>query len=125
MILDASALIAADRGDRAMIARLLACYQAGDELRTHPLIVAQAWRGGAYGRQARLAKLLKGVLVVPIDNDLGRATGALLGQARTSDPIDGALVLIAKDGDAIVTSDPGDIRALVNAAGVRAVVVAC
>ena len=43
----------------------------------------------------------------------------------TADPIDAAVVLIAAHGEAIVTSDPDDIRHLANVAGRRIVVVPC
>lgn len=124
MILDAGALVAVDRNDRAMMARLLAAYEAGDELRTHPLVVAQVWRN-ASGRQAVLARLLKSVEIVPIDDDLGRRSGELLGEVALSDPIDAAVVLVAEDGDSIVTSDPEDIGTLAAAAGTHVLVVRC
>ncbi len=124
MILDAGALLAVDRNDRAMIARLLVAHEADDELKTHPLVVAQVWRD-ARGRQALLARLLRSVRVVPIHHALGQRCGELLGEAGTSDPIDAAVVLIAADGEAVVTSDPKDIRHLANAAGRRVVVVPC
>lgn len=124
MILDAGALIAVSRNDRAMIARLLAAEQDGDELRTHPMVIAQVWRDHR-GRQAQLARLLRGVEIVPIDDELGRRCGELLGKARTSDPIDAAVVLIAADGEPIVTSDPEDILHLARAAGRRVIVVRC
>jgi predicted nucleic acid-binding protein len=124
VILDAGALVAVDRNDRAMIARLLAAHEAGDELRTHPLVVAQVWRD-ASGRQAVLARFLKSVEVVPIDGVLGRRSGELLGRASLSDPVDAALVLVAEDGDTIVTSDPADISVLAAAAGRPVLVVAC
>ena len=44
----------------------------------------------------------------PLDESLGRAAGALLGATKQSDVIDAALVLLAHDGDRIVTSDPDD-----------------
>jgi len=124
MILDAGALIAVSRNDRAMIARLVAAEQDGDELTTHPLVVAQVWRDHR-GRQASLARLLRGVAIIPIDDQLGRRCGELLGKARTSDPIDAAVVLIATEGESIVTSDPDDINHLARAAGRKLVVVSC
>ncbi len=124
MILDAGALLAVDRNDRGMMARLLVAHDADDELKTHPLIVAQVWRD-ARGRQALLARLLRSVRVVPIGDALGRRSGELLGKAGTSDPIDAAAVLIAADGEAVVTSDPNDIRHLANVAGRRIVIVPC
>ena len=124
MILDAGALIAVSRNDRSMIARLLAAHEEDDELRTHPMVVAQVWRD-ARGRQTPLARLLASVDVVPIDDNLGRRSGELLGKAATSDPIDAAVVLIARDGDAIVTSDADDIRHLARVAKRHVLVIAC
>jgi predicted nucleic acid-binding protein len=124
MILDAGALIAVSRDDRAMIARLVAAEQDGEELRTHPMVVAQVWRDHR-GRQAQLARLLRGVEIVPIDDELGRRCGELVGKARTADPIDAAVVLIAVDGESIVTSDPDDILHLARAARRRIFVIRC
>jgi len=49
----------------------------------------------------------------------------LLGMAGTSDPVDATVVLLASPGDRILTSDPGDLTRLAEAAGSRAVIVAC
>lgn len=122
MILDSGALMAIDRNDRTVIAAIRAVHDAGDELRTHPMVVAQVWRDER-GRQARLARLLAGVDIVPIDDALGRRAGELCGKAKTADPIDAAVVLIADDGDTIVTSDPDDIRHLAKVAKRRVVIV--
>lgn len=124
MILDAGALIAVTRGDRKTIARLLVVHEEGEALRTHPLVVAQVWRDRG-ARQAVLARFLRAVEVVAIDDDLGRRSGELLGKARTSDPIDAAVVLIATDGEAIMTSDPDDLAHLARAAGRDVLIVRC
>jgi hypothetical protein len=55
--------------------------------------------------------------VRPIDEDLGRAAGMLLGTARRSDLIDASVVLIAHDGDEIITSDIEDLKPLAAASG--------
>ena len=123
MILDAGALIAVGKNDRRMIARLLAAHEEDEELRTHPMVVAQAWRDGR--RQAPLARLLRGTMIVPLDDDIGRRAGELLGKAKTADPIDAAVVLIARDGEAVATGDADDIRHLARVAQRRIVVVAC
>jgi hypothetical protein len=60
LILDAGALIAVDRDDRAMIARLRVAHSLGLELRTTGIVVAEVWRDGS-GRQSNLARLLKSV----------------------------------------------------------------
>jgi hypothetical protein len=123
VILDAGALLAVDRGDRRMLARLLAARMTGDTLLTNPMIVAQAWRGDR--RQAVLARFLRGVEVRSIDEATGRAAGRLLGMTGSSDPVDAALVLLAARGDRIVTSDTGDLSILAEAAGLDLTLVPC
>jgi len=124
LILDAGALVAVDRDDRAMIARLQAAQQRGLELRTNAMVVAQAWRE-PHGRQVQLARLLRAVDVRAVDPEVGRAAGVLLGAAKTSDPIDATVVLLAASGDRILTSDPADLTRLARAASSRAVIVPC
>ncbi|TDI46115.1 MAG: hypothetical protein E2P02_05755 [Acidobacteria bacterium] len=92
------------------------------ELRTHPLVVSQVWRDYR-GRQVNLARLLKAVDIISIDDSMGRACGALLGKAGMSDPIDAAVVLLSRSGDRIATSDPNDIERLIEAAGRRVTLV--
>lgn len=78
-------------------------------------MVGQVWRGGP--RQARLSSLLAGVEIAALDEELGRRAGVLLAAAGRSDVVDAALVLLADDGDEIMTSDPDDLTALAVAAG--------
>jgi hypothetical protein len=124
LILDAGALVGVDRNDPDVLHLLRRAQQAGVELRTNPMVVAQAWRDRR-GRQANLARLLQAVKVLPIQDEDGREAGVLLGQAGTSNPIDATVVLLADPGDRILTSDPGDLTALAKAAESRAVIVAC
>jgi hypothetical protein len=124
LILDAGALVALDRDDRAMIARLRASQQHGLELRTNAMVVAQVWRD-RHGRQVNLARLLKAVDVRPVSQRDGRDAGVLQAAARTADAIGATVVLLAAPGDRILTSDPGDITRLATAAENRAVIVAC
>jgi hypothetical protein len=124
LILDAGALEAVDRDDRAMIARLRASQQHGLELRTNAMVVAQVWRG-QHGRQVNLARLLQAVDVRAISQTDGRDAGVLLAATGTADPIDATVVLLAVPGDRILTSDPSDISRLAATAGNRAIVVAC
>ena len=90
--------------------RLKAAHASGEVPVTHAGVVGQVWR--ASPRQARLSHALKGIDVRPVDDRLGRAAGALLGAAGTSDVIDAAVVLLANDGDDIITSDADDIARL-------------
>jgi predicted nucleic acid-binding protein len=116
LVLDSGALIALERGDRAMWRRLKAAQLATSVPVSHGGVVGQAWRGGG-PRQALLVKALEGIEVRPLDAALGRAAGELLARAGTRDVIDAALVLLAADGDDIVTSDCRDIEPLAALAG--------
>lgn len=118
IVLDAGALVAVERNDRDVLALLKRELVAGRAPRTHGGVVGQVWRTGG-GRQAPLARLLPAVEVRPIDSDLGKRAGALLGIARAADVIDAAVVLLAEDGDEIFTSDPGDLASLAAAAGLH------
>jgi hypothetical protein len=111
LVLDSGALIALEKNDRAMWRRLKAALVAKSVPVTHGGVVGQAWRGGG-PRQALLASALEGIDVRPLDERLGRAAGSLLARDGGVDVIDAALVLLADDGDDIVTSDPDDIEPL-------------
>ena len=124
LILDAGALIGADRNDRTVVAQLRAAQEDGLELRTNPMVVAQVWRD-RQGRQANLARLLQAVKVRPVQDQDGREAGSLLGRTGSADPIDATVALLANPGDRILTSDPAELTKLAEAAGRRAVVVAC
>jgi len=120
LVLDAGALIALERDDRDMWVRLNAARASGTAPVTHGGVIARVWRGGT-GRQAMLARALKGVQVVALDDELGRRAGLLLSRADTKDVVGAAVVALVRDGDIVVTSDPDDIAALaaVHAAPVR------
>lgn len=115
LVLDAGALIALERNDRAMWRRLKDAVLQGEPPVTHGGVVGQAWRGRG-PKQARLATALDHLDVQTLDHALGRRAGELLARSRRSDVIDSALVLLAEDGDVIVTSDPGDLESLARAA---------
>jgi hypothetical protein len=110
LVLDSGALIALEKNDRVMWCRLKAALLAKNVPVSHGGIIGQVWRGG--GRQALLAKALEGIDVRALDEELGRAAGALLARAGSADVIDAALVLLADDGDDIVTSDLEDLEPL-------------
>jgi hypothetical protein len=124
LILDSGALVSVDRDDRPMVARLRAAEQHGLELRSNAMVIAQVWRD-RQGRQAVLAQLLRAVDVRAVSPQDGRQAGVLLGLTGTSDPVDATVVLLASAGDRILTSDPGDLAPLAEAAANRVVIVAC
>lgn len=121
VVLDAGALLAVDRRDRRVGALLRAAQRAGLPLRTSAAAVAQVWRDGA--RQANLARLLAAVDARPLDVATGRRIGALLARSGTRDVVDGHLALVAVPGGSVLTSDPDDLRHLVEIAAIDARVV--
>ena len=114
-MLDAGAFLAVERGDRDVAALIARERRGGRAPVTHGGVVGQVWRGGA--RQVPLSRLLAGVEVAALDEALGRRAGALLARAAASDVLDAAVVLLAGDGDEILTSDPGDLAVLAAASG--------
>ncbi|MBI4864073.1 MAG: twitching motility protein PilT [Candidatus Riflebacteria bacterium] len=115
LVLDSGALIALERGDRSMWRRLKTALLDEEVPLSHGGVVGQAWRGRG-SRQALLCRALEGVDIRPLDEALGRAAGELLALSKRSDVIDAALVLLASDGDRILTSDVGDMEPLAHAA---------
>ena len=128
LVLDAGAFIAVDRNDRSVIARLRVAQLHGHELRTSAIAdragMAQPGRSPG-GKQAGVARLLRAVDVRPVDEEMGRDAGALLAKARTDDPIDATVVLVARSGDRILTSDPDDVGRLASNSGKKLAIVPC
>jgi hypothetical protein len=124
LILDAGALLAVDRDDRAMIARLRVAQRGGLDLRSNAMVVAQVWRD-RHGRQVNLARMLRAVEVRSVRESDGRDAGVLLAATGTADAIDATVVVLAEPGDRVVTSNPVDLTRLAEAAGNRAVIVPC
>ncbi|CAN5160418.1 hypothetical protein BH23ACT9_BH23ACT9_28060 [soil metagenome] len=88
---------------------LTAADRSAEPLHTSAAVVAQVWRDGS--RQARLAPVLKGVEIHPLDD--GRAVGSLLALSGGSDVTDAHVVLLAVSlTQRILTGDPDDLRAL-------------
>jgi hypothetical protein len=72
--------------------------------------LAQAWRSR---RQARLAQVVNACVVEALDERLAKSAGELCGMSKTRDVVDAAVVASAsRRGDAILTSDPRDLRRL-------------
>jgi hypothetical protein len=110
LVLDAGALIAIERRDRAVIARLVRAHEDAEPVRSSAAVVAQVIRNRA--RQVTLERVLAGVEEHPLDSDVARQIGQLLATSRTSDVVDAAVALLAGPGDEVLTSDPSDLRAL-------------
>jgi hypothetical protein len=118
LVLDAGAFLAVERGDRDVVALVKRERLAGRPPVTSGGVVAQVWRGGR-GRQVQVARLLAGTDVAAVDDRLGRRAGMLLARSGHADAIDATVVCLAADGDDILTSDPGDLRALAEAAEIH------
>lgn len=123
IVLDAGALIAIDKGDRELVARIKTAGTLGQPVRTNANALAQVWRDGA--RQARLAQALRDIEVEPITREDGYRAGELLGTTRTKDVVDATVTLLVQSDDRVYTSDTGDLRTLCAAAGIKAVVIGC
>ena len=113
LTLDTGALLALERGNPRLRALLRRAVEHEFAIAVPAGAVAQAWRGGP--RQARLAKLLADpeVDVPPLDELAARAVGLLCGRTGHRDVVDVHIALHAREnGHAVVTSDPGDMRAI-------------
>src|SRR5215211_7859729 len=117
LVLDAGSLLAIDRRDRRTGAMLRVAQQTRIPVHTSAAAVAQVWRHGA--RQARLARVLAGVAVAPLDLDTGKRLGVLLGVSGTSDVVDAHVASLARPGDQVLTSDPDALRKLLDALSVE------
>lgn len=115
---DTGALVAAERNDRRMWA-LHAGFLAEEVVPVVPApVLAEAWRGGA--RQAGLARLLAMCVVEPMSDEHARAIGVIAGRAAHGDVVDVTVVEGAsRRRDGIVTSDPGHIGLIADAARLR------
>jgi hypothetical protein len=113
LTLDAGALIAFDRNDRAIVAIVARAREHNLRLAVPAGAVGQVWRDGS--RQARLARLLGSdvVDIEALDDIRARAAGQLCGVTGTRDVIDASVVLCARArGHGVLTSDPDDLRRL-------------
>lgn len=118
LVLDAGAFLAVERGDREVMALIKREHAAARVPVTNGCVVGQVWRGGS-GKQIPVARLLAGTNVVAVDDRLGRRSGLLLAVSGGSDAVDASVICLAGDGDDILTSDPGDLRTLAQAADVH------
>lgn len=117
-ILDAGALVAVDRRNRLIGVRLRVLQQQGTPIWLSSAVVGQVWRDGR--KQANLARVLAGVGIEALGEDDGKRIGELLALSGSADIVDAHVALITAHADLVLTSDPGDIRKLLQARGVSA-----
>ena len=111
--LDAGALIALDRGDRRVLVLLARAKELGAHVTVPATALAQAIRRPR--TQVRLARLVRQPTtdLAPLDGPDATSVGILLAASRTRDIADAHVVVCARRSrQAIVTSDPEDLRRL-------------
>ena len=108
---DAGGLIALDRNDRRVVAIIARANELGNRITIPATALAQAIRKPA--RQVRLSRLIRqaGTDLVPLDGRDATAVGLLLARTATADIVDAHVVVCAqRTGQAVITSDPADLR---------------
>ncbi len=121
VVLDTGALVAIEKRDRNVGAMLQVLQAQGVPVRTSAAVVAQVWRDGR--KQALLARVLAGVKVIGLTPGHDRATGELMARAGSSDVVDAHVALLVDEGDQLLTSDREDLRQLLAAKHIDAMVV--
>ncbi len=115
LTLDAGALIAYERADPRVRGILARAFARGVVPTVPAMALAEVWRGEP--KDARLARLLKACTVEPVTESLARSTGELRRRTRGSETIDASIAVgVRHRRDAVVTSDPGDMRRLLGPA---------
>jgi hypothetical protein len=120
-VLDAGALVAVDKRDRAVGAMLRVLQRDGVPVLTGAGVVAQVWRDGR--RQANLARVLPGVDIAALDDISSKRVGKLLRENRTDDLVDAHIALLVGSEDQVLTSDERDIKALLRTRRVKATII--
>ena len=108
---DAGGLIALDRNHRQVLALIARAAERGMRITIPATALAQAIRNPA--RQARLCRLIRQAAtdLVALEGPDATATGLLLARTGTADIVDAHVVVCARRaGQAVVTSDAGDLR---------------
>lgn len=118
LVYDAGALIALADNDRRMYSMHATAVQEYRQIFVPAVVVAQVWRDAR--RQVSLGKALAATEIVPVGAGTAKAAGVLCGRAGTRDVVDAIVVVMAATNAAIVfTSDPGDMKLLADAYGVK------
>ena len=122
VVYDAGVLVAADRNDRLTWAEHKARLEAGIIPSVPAPVLAQVSRSP---QQAQLRRFLTGCMVVPLGESEAHEAGRLLGKTRTADVVDAVVVTVALRQNALIlTSDPDDVKRLVQASGRELTIIA-
>jgi hypothetical protein len=117
LTLDTGALIAAEKHAERFWSIWATAMKRKARVTVPAAVVAQAWRGN----RPVIARIVAVCAIEVLDFEEAKSIGLLLAKSRqSSDIVDAAVVVGAvRRGDAIATSDPGDIRGLLSTAGVN------
>ena len=121
LVLDAEGIVKLADGEPGTRRRYEAARERAGHVVTAASTVAEVLRGGP--RDAKLHRVLNRVTVVPVDRALGRTAGELLGLAGLSGhrcTIDALLAAVALGQPrpvVLLTSDPDDMRRLIDEPG--------
>ena len=101
--LDAGPLIAFERNERKAVVLLARASEQGTEVAVPAGVVAQVWRNP---RQVRLARLLRHVDVVALDDAQARLVGTLCVRVPRPDIVYASVVVTAwKRNHKVITTD--------------------
>jgi predicted nucleic acid-binding protein len=109
LTLDTGALIALERGDKRMRARLLAAEQDGERITVPAAVLSEWWQGDSDRQRA----ILVAVDVEPVAEEIGKLAGEAMTARPGANAID-ALVMAsaALRGDVVYTSDFNELYRL-------------
>jgi len=115
LVLDSEGLWSVSRRDPVAQAAVTASWSAGVPVVVPSIVLAETLFGNA--NDAPVNQVLKGLLVVPVDEAVARLAASLKHQSGMSGvdaTIDATVVAVSVSlgGGAILTSDPDDIRRL-------------
>ena len=111
LTLDAGALIAAEKNSRQFWALWKSAIVKEATLTIPAPVLAQVFRS----HNTQVSRVMKACEIEVLDEDLAKRVGARLGLRKGTDVVDATVVSGALSrGDAIVTSDRGDIERLLD-----------
>ena len=118
LVLDADGVTKAAAGDKRVAAWLERARELDADVIVSAVTIAEVVRG--VPGDAKVNRVVKAAAIVPADEAIGRNAGALLGRARSRATVDAvvaatasaALERLAASRCIVLSSDPGDLRAL-------------